>query len=375
VAAIELLLTLDRDPAEYRGGETVEGSVEMYVQERCECRALSVSVVWVARGPRLTDQGQIPEVTLRSGTFDPGQRQTHRFAIALPPAIWTYEGQTFSLSYEAHAKADLANAADVHARAPILVRPAERIAPGDLNPDLGVILPPAPDLPPILQQAVQGDQVAARFQPGCMIVSGIFSILVSIPFMVGSYLLYGTLMPLMREAGLVAVIPVVAWMILGIGIPIVTGTVMLYTGLRPFLARWQLGTVSVDIPDGLVAPGGAINCRISFQPRRDVDILRVQLTLRARETVWRRTKNSRRSTHRPIRSEARTLEGARSARAGDYVELTGRIDVPAEGPYSLGAPNHWVVWHVIVHISLKGWIDHYSEHPVTVAPITAAVDD
>jgi hypothetical protein len=265
--------------------------------------------VWLARGPRLTDQGQIPEVTLRSGTFDPGQRQTHRFAIALPPSIWTFEGHTFSLSYEVHAKADLANAADVHARAPILVRPAEGIAPGDLNPDLGVILPPAPDLPP------------------------------------------------------------------GIGVPIGSGAVTIYAGLRPFLARWLLGNVVVEISEHLVALGGEIICRISLQPRRDVDIQQVQLTLRARETVWRRTKNSRRSTHRPIRSEARTLEGARSARAGDYVELTGCIDVPAEGPYSLGGANHWVVWHVIVHISLQGWIDHYSEHLVTVAPITAAVDD
>jgi hypothetical protein len=57
------------------------------------------------------------------------------------------------------------------------------------------------------------------------------------------------------------------------------------------------------------------------------------------------------------------------------VELSGRIDVPADGPYSLGAPNNWVQWHVIVHVALQGWIDQYSEHLVTVAPITPATDD
>src|SRR5687768_14360120 len=106
----------------------------MYVTERCECRALTVSVDWVAKGPHLTDQGYLPQVTLASGTFEPGQRQTHRFAIALPPAIWTYEGQSFSLRYEVHAKADLANLADVHARVSMHVRPAEEIAPGQLTP-------------------------------------------------------------------------------------------------------------------------------------------------------------------------------------------------------------------------------------------------
>jgi hypothetical protein len=371
VAAVELQLALDRDPAEFVGGETVEGRLEMYVRERCECRALTVYVGWLAKSRYGSDEGAQPAITLSSGVFEPGHQEHHRFAVQLDRAIWSYPGQSFQLTYAVKAKADLANLGDAHADVPIVVRPADDITPTEIAPSLGVILERVDiPVPPLAAgRTISADKLAARFQPGCMIVMGTLSILFSLPFMFGAYFMFGLLRTLLQEQGWWFALPLLAWMILGIGVPLISGLAMLYTGLRPFMARWILGDTTVDIPERLVRPGQSIPCRVVIQPERDVEIENVRLIVRARETVWRRTRKRRRPTHRTIRSDERLVEGARSARAGDYVEINGLVDIPTEGPYSLDTSNHRVEWHVLVRVALRGWIDQYSEHLITVAPI------
>ena len=377
MAAIELHLSHDRDPAEFHGGETIEGSLDMYVQDRCECRGVTVHVGWESKSQYEADEGAQPALTLTSGVFEPGHRESHRFALELARPIWSYSGQTFSLSYSVKAKADLMSIGDAHAEAPIIVRPAEGITESEIPPSLGATLQQVEiPIPPFSnEQSISAEKLASRFQPGCLIASGIFSILFSLPFLLAALFMYSQVPTLPRDAGLSPALPLVAWAVLGVGIPLISGLVMVYRGMRPFMARWILGDVLVDLPERLVRPGQTINCRVKVQPKRGVEIQGVRLILRARETVWRRTKNSRRATHQIIRSDERALEGTRSVRAGDYVELSGRVDVPAEGPYSLSTPNHSVEWHVVVHVALRGWIDQYSEHLVTVVPIGPAKED
>lgn len=369
-------MTLDRDAGEFRGGEIIAGTLEASVQEACECRKLSVRIRWRAKSRYEEDEGALPDIVLDSGDFQPGQIRTHRFALELPSPVWTYRGSTFSLEYAVHASADLVNKSDPHAELPITLSPSPAISAESIAPNLGMIMQAAnePVAPLAAQRSIIYDQVNSRFQPGCMLVFGIFSLLMAIPFLATSFFLAGTLLPLAREVGPFMVIPIVVWMVLGVGIPGSMGVILLYLGARPFAARWLIGDVTIDLPDRLLAPGASASYRVSFQPKRELDIQQVTVTLRARETVWRRGKNSRRATYHTLRAEERTLEGARHVRPGDYVELAGRLDVPTDAPFSLGAPNHWVTWHLVVNVALRGWIDHETEHIITIAPITTAED-
>jgi hypothetical protein len=294
--------------------------------------------------------------------------------VRLPEAIWSYPGKSIQLTWAVHAKADLAGLGDAHARAPFQASPALGLTPDSIAPSLGVVTGAQGGsvLPLVAQQSILAENLGAKYQTGCLILFGVSSLLFTLPFIAGLVFIINTAGPrFFNEFGPIAILPMILFGVIGVVLPIGSGLLMLYRGARPLLARRFLGPVTVNVDPRLVGPGDILSCMVSFQPRRALELERVVLRLRAREVTWRRTNKSRTAQYRQVRLEEHDLEGGRLVRAGELVELNASINFPNDAPYSLGAPSHWLEWHIVTHIAVRGWIDHTSEHLVTVAPISA----
>lgn len=88
-----LQISLDRDPAVFRPGESVAGRATW--REVAKARSVAVRLYWTTSGRGTTDT----EVVAESAVENPTEHGETRFSLLLPPAPPSFSGKMITLSW------------------------------------------------------------------------------------------------------------------------------------------------------------------------------------------------------------------------------------------------------------------------------------
>jgi hypothetical protein len=117
MAAPVLQISLDRNPAVFRPGETVAGRATW--REATKTRSVAVRLYWTTAGRGSTDT----EVVAESAVENPSEQGETRFSLLLPPAPPSFSGKLITLSWGVEL---LVEPGEHAAQVEIVVSPSEK---------------------------------------------------------------------------------------------------------------------------------------------------------------------------------------------------------------------------------------------------------
>ena len=117
MASPALQISLDRNPAVFRPGESISGRATW--RDAPKARSVVVRLYWTTTGRGTTDT----EVVAESAEQDPSEQGETRFSLPLPPAPPSFSGKLITLSWGVELLVEPGEYAE---QVEILVSPAEK---------------------------------------------------------------------------------------------------------------------------------------------------------------------------------------------------------------------------------------------------------
>jgi hypothetical protein len=328
MAPYDLSITFDRLDAVYRGGETVRGTVRVACHQDLDCRGVVAKHGWRTFGKGNTDRGAEESVQLAGPqALAAGSKLELPFAFQAPARPITYRSTVLQIEHQVGVELELPWARNASAAANYVLAPG--VAPPELrdrNTQLARLERPA-------------------LQPtGCMKLPVMLVMLAVIAaLMVAVVSISWILIPVL------AVIGVVAW------------------GRKRALAS-RLDTVEVHLADPVVAPGESYTVSLVCVPRKTFRVQSIAITLSGREKATSGGGKSRRVHERALFTQRHELRAAGEVVAGQRLDLTAALPIPATDAFSLTAPNHSVEWQVELRIDMPWFPDWKRKQVLQVVP-------
>jgi hypothetical protein len=341
MAKCEIWLELDADRPVFRAGEVLSGTVHVEVDSDCRCDGLDCEIGWYTHGRGNSVEKTCLERRLFTGEWSAGSHVQYPVEFTLPDGPFTYHGHYLNIDWYIWASADIPWALDPKAEQDFVLQPGDSVDGLDYTPTHSAL---ATATPPGSLSMKQGFQA----------IFGLLVAAIGIIFTVGFVVL--------GDADGFGIF------LFG-GISVVAGGAVAFPVVRRMLAEQRLGAVEVELVPQRVPPGSTVLCSVRFTPQRDVHLLGADILFRGREEVVSGS-GTNRSTHTHTVHEVRRplLDGPRDAPAGDFTELSARLEVPADAPLSFAARDNELEWSAEVHVDIDNWPDWKRELPLVVAP-------
>lgn len=358
MARCDLNVVLDGMDAEFRPGERITGRVEVDTDSAVTVDPLTVELAWHTHGRATPATGTAAEVTLFSGEIT-GQRY-YTFELTVPAGPYTYHGKHLNVDWAVRARADIPWKLDPKAEQPVVVAPAPRDG-SEAQPE-----PPSPAPEVVWSIAPATADGPRRPLPpagsaGRLIGGGC----IALPFLVpGLAMAWFGLSAVFRHwfgdgAGSGGELDGNMVLFSLIGPPFaLAGLALLFAAYAKWRSARRLGEVTLVVDRNQVRRGEAIELRLSFTPRQQLDLLGIQARIEAEERTTRGTGTRRSTVHHELVKHETTLSPARRLLGGEPFEVRGSFQVPDDAPLSFGAPNNHVAWtvHCVVLVDLAtGW--------------------
>jgi len=313
----------------YRPGERIRGIVRVRVDDKCKCKALTLTLGWWTHGRGNRASGNTEKFALFSGEWQPGKDNVYPFDFLCPAGPYSYHGHVTNLDWKVHAHADLPWKLDSKAEAEIIV--AQPIRPAAIAAAAGP-LPPVPASPAKMGAAIGG----------LMLLFGL-GLIASWLFADGDALFPGIFLS-------------------------VVGGLIAFFSVRNTIAQMKLGPVTLYLP-AEVGPGQRLRGQLKFTPRSQVKVNGITAKLTGTESaVSGSGTNTTTHTH-PLHNAELALSPARTFAAGQPVSLPIEIPLPEKAPCSFKVNSNSVEWSAVVHIDIAGSADWMRAQAINVRPM------
>lgn len=325
MAKCDLSIEFDHPERVYVGGDKITGTVNVLADENVKCKGLEVSSGWRTHGRGNVARGTSETVTLFVGEWTAGQRESYRFELEVADWPPSYHGDYINVDHYIDVRAKIPWSFDPKASKEFLMRPFT-----------------GPNLDKIAQANAVG---------GCV--------------------------------GGVLVVVVLGLIVMGIGIMIFAFATNLFVGLiamlfivpivgfvvaKKWLPKWLLGNVESELITSQVTPGGRVQARLAFQPRRRVTLNGITAELIGSE-VCVSGSGSNRTTHRKtFFNDLHTLEGATTLQAGDRREFNLDFPIPDDVPFSFDLDDNDLSWTIDLRVDIPHWPDWTNSLKILVHP-------
>jgi len=343
----DLEVVLDKTDATYRPGERVKGEVRVTVNDRCDCKKLTLTRQWRTHGRGNTAKGEKEEVQIFSGPWMPGATLRYLFDVEVPRGPVSYHGHHLNVDWYLKARADIPWAIDPKAETEFLLVPGEDGRDMDLGPEFD------PEKP-------GGAEATAGAKKVMGIVGGIFflgGLVLAALYVLGLFDL--------RPFGLPT--PPFGLAIFGLFAAIAGGLIGFH-GLRNVMAERTLGRVRVDCSPRDLRAGQTVRCSIQFMPRKSAQLERVTAKLEGQEMVVSGS-GTNRTTHRhTIHEEEVLLSAGRPIMRGGMVAIDGSLTIPEDAPATFMADDNNLTWSVELHVDIPGSPDYKEQFSLIVRP-------
>lgn len=339
----DLRIEIESSDRIFTPGQTLRGHVEVDVNARCQCNGLTLTREWRTHGRGNRASGSSREMTLFSGTWQPGETYSYPFEVEIPESgPLSYHGHYLNVDWYLDARADIPWAFDPKAQAEVLVVPGEEPCVGEAQGS----------------PALVASGVARNIVIGCVVAFLSIFILAGLGVSTFGVL---TVFGLFDGGWEIALIMIPFGLVFALA-PII---VVLYL-LRNVIARLKLGPVELSAEPAVAVAGDMVSFSVGFAPRSEAHINSVVATLRGKEVVVSGS-GTNRSTHTNVlHAESQTLEAGGQIRALEQVSLQGELLLPGDAPASFSASDNALVWEVELHIDIARWPDYKSSAPVHV---------
>ncbi len=345
----DLSFRLDEADARFLIGDVVKGTLEVRVDAKCRCDALTVTRLWRTHGRGNTARGGEEVQTLFTGEWRAGESLEYPFEFTIPPGPITYHGHYLNIDHYLEARADIPWAFDPKAETELLVELGDDPKAYRSSGDVG-----GGSMSPEEQAALLAK--GKRLMGICL---PIFGAVFAIP-------------------GLIA-IAVSAWQVsngnMESVIGLVVGTIfamaglgIAFMGVRSALAERKLGPVIAGCTPTQGVPGENLSFNLEFTPQGRGRVSRITVTVSGKESVVSGSGTNRTTHTHKLHEEVVELDGGCDLFPGSPVELSGVATLPKDAAYSFQAPNNTIAWTVSFHIDVASWPDWTSSVPLLVLP-------
>lgn len=332
----ELMIVVDREDRQYRGGQTLRGVVNVEVDGQVNCNGLTLALTWRTHGRGNRDESGPDQITLYEGSWLPGEDLNYAFEIPLPASgPWTYHGEYVNVDWYLTARADIPWKLDPKAEEEIL------LVPGD---DPGQ---------PVMKTEHLGAEAQAMMKMAVAVIGGCLSI-------VGPLLILIGYLKLDRGMG-------IGWFFFGIPMTLV-GAGMLWFGIRNRLAERRLGPVDWGLEPTRLHPGDPFEVWLKCTPQVDLTLLGIDAVLKCVESATSGSGTNRTTHTRTVYEQTLALAGGEPMAMGDAFERRERATLPDDAPFSFDSTNNAVAWHVALKIKIPRWPDWTSKNALVVYP-------
>ncbi len=320
MAKCDLTIELEDPDRAYQGGDRVRGTIIVRTDKKVHCSNLELTLGWETHGRGNIARATPIQQSVYRGEWQPGE---HRYAFDLETAGWppTYHGHYLNVDHYVRARAKIPWAFDPKTEIPIRVIPT-----GDPN-----AIPPAE---PNQMSNVIGFLVAA------LLVGTLIGFSVAFVFNPFVLAIFGGLA------------------LVGSG----------YWFCFKWLPKWKLGQVNFHVDQQQLAAGEALTGNLSIQPRGNLAINQISMTLSAQERCVSGSGSNRR-THRHILFEITEMIATTSTvAAGKPAAYPFHLQLPDNAAPTLMLNDNQLLWSLQATVDIPRWPDWKEKKSVTVVP-------
>lgn len=332
----------DKPDRIYEAGESVTGTLLITPKRNIRCNALKLELRWRTHGQGNRAQGKVLplEVDFYEAEVKEGQTYELPFSFLAPPGPLTYHGKYINIDWYLKATLD----------APL--------TPGFLDPsgETEILL-----LPKEGEAIIMGPNHKTPVDPKHFASvswgSAIFGLLfVGIGVIVGFVILNSRQNSLFSFFGLFPL----AFTTVGLWVT--------YSAFQNFLAGSKMTDLSIIFEQRKFVPGDTVTASLTFQPRSNIKIDKITMTLTGIEQVVRGSGSNRKTFTETIFTESQELMGAQIVFPSEEVNLSGQLNLPMNAPYSFAATDNEIKWSVKVLIDSTGPLDWSQDYQIDVVP-------
>lgn len=326
----DLSIELDEPERIHVPGDKIKGTLHVLADADVRCKGLEIQSGWRTHGRGNVARGTAEVVTVFSGDWMAGQRESYRFELAVADWPPSYHGNHINVDHYIDARAKIPWAFDPKASAEFVMRPTS---------------------PPNADSGVQATEVNGC--AGSVIVGAVF---------------FAILMAFGATIVGLAANPWLALIFAAIASPI-----LLFLVAKFLLPRWLLGDVEANLICPQVAPGGKVRAQLAFQPKRQVTVNRITAELSGSE-VCVSGSGSNRTTHRnKFFSDVHVLQEAATLAAHTRKEFEFEFPVPGDVPYSFDLKDNDLNWTVDLRVDIPRWPDWTKSLKLQIYPDASQV--
>lgn len=345
----DLSFRLDNQDARFAIGDVVKGTLEVRVDAKCRCDALTITRVWRTHGRGNRARGGEEVLTVFEGEWRAGEDLEYPFEFKIPPGPVTYHGHYLNIDHYLEARADIPWALDPKAETEFLVelgkdpkayRSSDDAAAEGMSEEARA------------QLLAKGKQMTGICLP-------IFGLLFAIPGLI----VMGVGITGVAGGSMEGVVAIPFG-----GIFVAVGLGIAFMGIRSALAEKKLGPVIAGCSPAEAPPGEKLSFNLEFTPRGRGRVNRITVTLIGKESVVSGS-GTNRSTHtHKLHEEVVELDGGCELFPGSPIELSGTAALPADAAFSFQATDNAITWSADFHIDVASWPDWTMAVPLRVLP-------
>ena len=328
----------------YEAGETVTGILTFVPQRTLRINGLKLELRWRTHGRGNHTQGQaisIP-ISFYEAEISQGQSYETPFSFNLPSGPLTYHGHYLNVDWYLKAQLD----------APL--------TPGFLDPQSEtelLVLPKEGEsiyLGPTYKAPDDAKRAAAN-KWGSLIMAGVFGGIGLVVFLVfNSLAVNGP--AFIRLFSLIPLIFVALAIWIG------------FSAMRNSLARSKLGEVKVSFSKRQVVPGGNLTARLEFQAQKQLNLMKISITLKGYEKVVRGSGTNKKTFTHSVYEEQKVLMGAAVLSPKQTVVVEESFALPFDAPYSFMASDNELRWQLDCLVDTQGILDWQESYQIDVVP-------
>ena len=315
----DLRIIFDRADRTYRGGEEVNGTVYIEVNQDVECKGILLEGFWRTHGRGNTATGPKATSVLYQGTLRAGESLSYPFRFTAPEGPPTYHGRYLNIDHYLNVRVDIPWAIDPKLKEEYILLPGPRRY-GNL-----------PALP-------GGRSMAKQVFAGVCVPIGVAMI-------VFGFVLF--------PWGLVLIPP---------------GLAFIFFPLWKSLAERKIGKVKLSCGSTTVPPGGNLPLRLTFTPRHSSRLNRITAELVGKERCVSGSGTNRTTHTHKFHQQTVVLARECDVAAGRPLQVEGVVPIPETGAFSFHARDNSLIWELQVRVDIPLWPDWVEKRLVIVRP-------
>lgn len=325
MAKCDLSIELDHPERVYAGGEKITGTLHVLADANVKCKGLEITSGWKTHGRGNIARETSETVTVFEGEWTAGQKESYRFELEVADWPPSYHGSYINVDHYIDARAKIPWAFDPKASKEFTMRP---------------ITGPNPDI------AAQANVVG-----GC-IGGALAIVVVSIMLLAFGMVIFAFVSNVfLGLIALVFIVPIFGFFI-----------------AKKWLPKWLLGDVESELITPVVAPGGRVQARLAFQPRRQFTLNSITAELTGSEVCVSGSGSNRTTHSKTFFNDVHVLLDATTLQAGDRKVFDLDFQIPDDVPYSFDLDDNDLNWTIELRVDIPRWPDWTESMKIQVHP-------